>query len=133
MVEAAGVRYRGGIEADKAVPGTPVLCRYADDLAVCCHSRQQAEQVKARLAAWLAPRGLVFNENKTRIVSLEEGFDFLGFNIRRYRNGSKPAKLLIKPSKDAVRRAKNRIARLTRRLRGSNARALIARFNRDAA
>ena len=50
---------------------SPALVRYADDLVVCCHSRQQAEQVKARLAAWLAPRGLAFNEAKTRIVRLD--------------------------------------------------------------
>jgi RNA-directed DNA polymerase len=66
-------------------------------VVVLCHSQQQAEQVKARLAEWLAPRGLAFNEDKTRIVRLEDGFDFLGFSIRRYRNG----KLLIKPSKAA--------------------------------
>ncbi|HKS44406.1 MAG TPA: hypothetical protein VJT49_04695, partial [Amycolatopsis sp.] len=60
-------------------------------LVALCHSRQQAEQV----AEWLAPRGLVFNEDKTRIVHVgQSGFDFLGFNIRRYRGG----KLLIKPS-----------------------------------
>jgi hypothetical protein len=52
-------------------------------------SRQQAEQVKARLAQWLAPRGLVFDEDKTRIVHLEEGFNFLGFNLRRYRRGGR--------------------------------------------
>ena len=56
--------------------------RYADDMVACCHSKQQAEQVKAQLAEWLAPRGLVFNEDKTRIVHLAEGFDFLGFNVR---------------------------------------------------
>ena len=50
----------------------------------CCHTQEQAEQVKARLAEWLAPRGLVFNEDKTQIVHLSEGFDFLGFNVRRY-------------------------------------------------
>jgi hypothetical protein len=44
----------------------------------------KAERVKAKLAAWLAPRGLMFNEAKTRIVHLTEGFDFLGFNLRRY-------------------------------------------------
>jgi hypothetical protein len=48
-------------------------------LVVCCHSRQQAEQVKARLAGWLEPRGLAFNEAKTRIVPLSGGFDFLGY------------------------------------------------------
>ena len=61
-----------------------MLVRYADDLVALCHTRDQAEQVKARLAAWLAPRGLAFNEDKTRIVHLDEGFDFLGFNVRRY-------------------------------------------------
>ena len=45
----------------------------------CCHTRQQAEQVKARMAEWLAPRGLSFNEAKTRIVTRYDGFDFLGF------------------------------------------------------
>src|SRR3954469_13349162 len=40
-----------------SVPGTPVLVRYADDLVALCSSREQAEQVKQRLAAWLAPEG----------------------------------------------------------------------------
>ena len=50
--------------------GSPVLIRYADDFVVLCHTRQEALEVKARLAAWLAPRGLAFNEDKTRVVSL---------------------------------------------------------------
>jgi RNA-directed DNA polymerase len=131
LEEAAGVRYReNGAYAGETVPDTPVLVRYADDLAVCCHSRQQAEQVKARLAEWLAPRGLVFNEEKTRIVSLTEGFNFLGFNIRRYdQGGRRPGKLLIKPSLDAVRRIRKRLAEEARRMRGSNAMAVIAGLN----
>ena len=68
LEEAAGVRYRTGIHAGEVKDGCPALTRYADDLVVCCHSRQQAEQVKARLAEWLEPRGLAFNEAKTRIV-----------------------------------------------------------------
>jgi len=96
MEQAAGVRYRtSGVNADRVVPGSPVLVRYADDLVAMCESREQAGQVKARLAAWLAPRGLAFNDDKTRIVRLEEGFEFLGMYIRRYRNG----KLLIKPGR----------------------------------
>src|SRR6266540_1639155 len=77
LEEAAGVRYRGGVHADDVVPGSPAVTRYADDLVACCQTRQQAEQVKAWLAAWLAPRGLAFNEAKTRIVHLTEGLDFL--------------------------------------------------------
>jgi RNA-directed DNA polymerase len=47
-------------------------------------------QIKARLAAWLTPRGLAFNEDKTRVVDLDEGYDFLGFNVRRYHGLSFP-------------------------------------------
>ncbi|MCE3556485.1 group II intron reverse transcriptase/maturase [Pseudonocardia sp. RS11V-5] len=129
LEEAAGVRYRTGSKAGEVAVDSPVLVRYADDFAVCCHSRQQAGQVKARLAGWLKPRGLAFNEDKTRIVHLEEGFDFLGFNVRRYRNGRSLGKLLIKPSPDAVKRVRRRLAVEMRRLRGSNAIAVIARLN----
>ena len=94
-----------------------MLIRYADDLVALCHSRDEALEVKARLASWLAPRGLAFNEDKTRVVTLEEGFDFLGFNVRRYHG-----KLLIKPSKAAVRRIRERLRTEMRSLRGTNAR-----------
>ena len=48
------------------------MIRYADDLVALCHSGEQAEQIKVQLAEWLAPRGLVFNEDKTKIVPLCE-------------------------------------------------------------
>ena len=57
MEEAAGVRYhRAGSRPDATVAGCPVTVRYADDLVALCVSREQAEEVKARLAAWLLPR-----------------------------------------------------------------------------
>jgi RNA-directed DNA polymerase len=125
LEEAAGVCYKtSGSRAGDTRPGSPVAVRYADDVVVLCHSQQQAEHLKARLAEWLAPRGLAFNEDKTRIVHLSEGFDFLGFNVRRYRS-----KLLIKPSKAAVRRVRERLASELRTLRGSNAMAVIAALN----
>ncbi|MGC0272878.1 group II intron maturase-specific domain-containing protein [Pseudactinotalea sp. Z1739] len=91
-----------------------------------CHSRQQAERVKERLAAWLAPRGLSFNEDKTQIVPLSEGFDFLGFHVRHYRS---PGILLIKPSKAAVKRFRARLRIEVRSLHGTNAAAVISRLN----
>jgi RNA-directed DNA polymerase len=123
LEEAAGVCYiTTGANAGNLKAGSPAAIRYADDLVACCQSRQQAEQVKARLAGWLAPRGLAFNEDKTQIVHSSQGFDFLGFSVRRYPNG----KLLIKPGKKAVRRFRERLAAEMRRLRGSNAMAVIA-------
>ena len=103
---------------------SPVLVRYADDLIALCLSREQAEEVKTRLAAWLAPRGLAFNEDKTHVVHLADGCDFLGFNVRRYQG-----KLLIKPSKAAIQRHRERLAAEILALRGANAKAVIARLS----
>jgi RNA-directed DNA polymerase len=122
LEEAAGVAYvTSGSAAGSAKPGSPVAIRYADDVVVLCHSQEQAERVKARLADWLAPPGLALNEDKTSIVRLGEGFSFLGVNVRRYNR-----KLLIRPSEAAVNRIRERLAAETRRLRGSNAAAVIA-------
>jgi len=125
MEHAAGVRYqRSGVHAGATVSGSPVLIRYADDLVALCHTRDEAEQVKARLAGWLAPRGLVFNEDKTRIVSLDEGFDFLGFTVRR-----QSGKLLIKPSNAALRRIRERLRTELLALHGANAAMVLVRLN----
>ncbi|WP_054814914.1 group II intron reverse transcriptase/maturase [Nocardia arizonensis] len=124
---AAGVRYypAGTSEAGKIKPGSPMVIRYADDLVALCHSQRQAQEVKARIAEWLAPRGLTFNEEKTKIVHIDDdGYDFLGFNIRRYHG-----KLLIKPSKAAIQRIRERLRTEFRALRGANAAAVIARIN----
>lgn len=126
MESAAGVRYiTTGANAGSVRPGSPVLIRYADDLLAFGRSRQEVERIKARLAQWLTPRGLVFNEDKTRIAFLdEEGVDFLGFNVRRYHG-----KLLIKPSKAAVKRIRARLSAEMKALRGANAEAVLQRLN----
>jgi RNA-directed DNA polymerase len=125
MEQAAGVRYRR-LDVHGADTGrnSPVLIRYADDLVALCHTRQQAEQIKAQLADWLTPRGLAFNEDKTAIVTLDDGFNFLGFNVRRYRG-----KLLIKPSKAAIRRIRQRLRTEIRSLRGAPTIEVLARLN----
>ncbi len=125
MERAAGVRYQiAGVHAGETVPGSPVLIRYADDLVALCHTRDEAEQVKARLAGWLAPRGLTFNEDKTCIVTLDEGFDFLGFTVRR-----QSGKLLIKPSKAALKRIRERLRTEMRALQWANAAMVLVRLN----
>ena len=125
LEKAAGVRYRStGDRSGETMPDSPVAIRYADDLIVLCHTQRQAQQVKATLSEWLAPKGLSFNEDKTRIVHLETGCDFLGCNVRRY-----DGKLLIKPSKAAIQRIRERLRTEIRALRGSNATAVIAALN----
>ncbi len=126
LEQAAGVRcLTTGMDAGDVRRDSPVMIRYADDMLALCHTREQAEQVKAQLAEWLQPRGLAFNEAKTHIIGASRGCDFLGFSIRRYPNG----KLLIKPSTAARRRVRERLAAEVRSLRGNNAVAVIARLN----
>ena len=122
LEQAAGVRYQTGQKTSEVQKNSPVLVRYADDFVACCFTEQEAESVCEQLRRWLAIRGLSLNEDKTHIVHLTQGFDFLGWNIRRYPG----SKLLIKPSKAAVRKHRQRLADEMRRLRGSNAVAVIA-------
>src|ERR1700682_4906574 len=102
MEAALGVRH----DAQGTSIGKRAVVRYADDFVVFCETEEDALEVKDRiLPVWLAERGLALSPEKTRIVHLTEGFDFLSFNIRHdatpltTRTGWK---LLIKPSKKEV-------------------------------
>ena len=75
------------------------LCRYADDFIITGQSREiLAQQVRPIVEQFLAERGLTLSAEKTTIVHIDEGFDFLGHHLRKY-NG----KLIIKPSKKSVK------------------------------
>lgn len=74
------------------------LIRYCDDFVITGSSKELLEnEVKPMVRKFLAERGLKLSEEKTRITHLQEGFDFLGQNIRKYGE-----KLLITPSKRSV-------------------------------
>ena len=71
------------------------VVRYADDFVITGNSNELLEpQVKPRVDQIIAVRGLQLSEEKTHIVHIDDGFDFLGWNFRKY-----AGKLLIKPSK----------------------------------
>jgi len=65
--------------------GQPVLVRYADDFVILC-APGQGEALRQRLDRWLSARGLQLNEAKTRLVDSRQGFDFLGFRLRRQKS-----------------------------------------------
>ncbi|MGN0038664.1 MAG: group II intron reverse transcriptase/maturase [Coriobacteriales bacterium] len=74
------------------------LARYADDFVITAKTPQIAREVKTLVAAFLAERGLELSEEKTHITHIDEGFDFLSWNFRKY-----DGKLVIKPSKASVK------------------------------
>jgi RNA-directed DNA polymerase len=74
------------------------LVRYADDFVITGRTKELLEtEVKPLVENFLKERGLTLSGEKTRITHIEEGFDFLGWNIRKY-----SGKLLTKPSKKNV-------------------------------
>ncbi len=67
--------------------GLPVyrLVRYADDFVVLVSgTREHAEAMREQVAAVIAPMGLRLSPEKTTVVHIDEGFDFLGFRIQRH-------------------------------------------------
>ena len=75
------------------------MVRYADDFIITGNSKEWLEnEVKPVVVEFLAERGLVLSPEKTKITHIADGFDFLGWNLRKY-NG----KLLMKPSKANVK------------------------------
>ncbi|MDF6666664.1 reverse transcriptase domain-containing protein, partial [Escherichia coli] len=71
------------------------VVRYADDFVITGNTPELLEnEIKPWVEQFLAVRGLSLSTEKTRIVNIAEGFDFLGWNFRKY-----SGKLLIKPSK----------------------------------
>jgi RNA-directed DNA polymerase len=107
------------------------VVRYADDFVVFCESRQDAEQVVETLTTWLSQRGLTLSPEKTKIVHLREGFDFLGFNVRHYKTPRSKTgyTLLIKPSNQSVHQVREKLRATWRALHGQNAQAAVKTLN----
>lgn len=94
------------------------LVRYADDFVICVRGAQHhAQALRDEVADVLAPLGLALAPDKTRVVHIDDGFDFLGFTIRRMRKrGTKDLHFVYTvPSRKAQAAARERIRWHTRR------------------
>jgi RNA-directed DNA polymerase len=102
------------------------LVRYADDFVITSKSKELLEgEVKPLVEQFLQERGLELSPTKTVITNVEQGFDFLGQNVRRYPNG----KLLIKPSRKNVKTFLDRIRQTVKAGLGMSAADLIDTLN----
>jgi len=132
MEEVLGVKYvTYPSKTSRQLASSRALVRYADDFVVLTETKEDAERAKDELSTWLAERGLTFSEEKTRIVNLTEGFDFLSFNVRRYPVGDRKsgAKLLTKPSKAAVQRKRDELRIIWKQLNGLPVKAVCIKLN----
>lgn len=78
--------------------------RYADDFLVTAPSKEVAEEICELIRVFLAERGLELSKAKTLITHINVGFDFLGWSFRKY-DGT----LLIKPSKESIKKITDKI------------------------
>ncbi len=102
------------------------VVRYADDFIITGSSREFLEnKIKPAVEAFLKRRGLVLSQEKTKITHISEGFNFLGFNIRKYKNG----KLLIKPAKENVLSFLQDIRETIKRNGATSTERLISQLN----
>jgi RNA-directed DNA polymerase len=81
--------------------------RYADDVVALCRSREETEQVLETIRETLSGLGLRLSVQKTRIVHMEEGFDYLGWHYQGKQRW---------PRKKSVDQLRHRLRAMTRRV-----------------
>jgi RNA-directed DNA polymerase len=93
------------------------IVRYADDFVIMVSGdRHHAEELREEVAAVLAPLGLRLSPEKTAVVHIDEGFDFLGFHIRRQRKrGTQKWYVYTRPSRKAIQSIKDKVSEKTYR------------------
>ena len=83
--DAFGVKQAGRIN-------NPIV-RFADDFVIVCKSKSDAIEIKHKIAAFLSENiGLCLSEEKTKITHISKGFNFLGFNVKKYTHKSHKSK-----------------------------------------
>ena len=116
------------------------LTRYADDWVVTCGSPADAKAALAAAKQVLGELGVELHSEKTRIVHIREGFEFLGYKIKRggrplklaesrIKSGAKTGGLYAYPRDKSIRHFKDQIRNLTRRRAPVTTQVLITEIN----
>jgi len=117
-------KHFGAKNSAKRWKGKVNFIRYADDFVVTGATKETLEQATLIIADFLKVRGLSLSEEKTKIVHINEGFDFLGWNIRKY-----GGKLLIKPAKKNVQAFLRKIRQIIKENRTAKQENVIRLLN----
>jgi RNA-directed DNA polymerase len=116
------------------------LTRWADDFVVLCQTRAEARRALAVAERFLREElGVELHPQKTRIVHVSQGFEFLGYKVKqgtgfrlpahRRRGRSNPRNLYAVPREKSVKRLQDQIRALTRRKAPLKLREVIERIN----
>ena len=100
------------------------IIRYCDDFIITAKSKEELEEILPAVKDWLLKRGLELSKEKTKLVHMKEGFEFLGFNQRHY-----DGKLLIKPQKKKVLTFCKKVGQLIKKMSTVKQENLIRTLN----
>lgn len=89
---------KGNIENHYRAKTKVNFVRYADDFIITANTKEVAEELKVLVSKFLKNRGLELSDEKTIIAHIHDGFDFLGWTFRKFKD-----KLIIKPSKNSIK------------------------------
>jgi RNA-directed DNA polymerase (EC 2.7.7.49) len=103
------------------------MVRYADDFVITGSTKEVLEdEIKPLVERFLRERGLTLSPEKTRITHIRDGFDFLGWNMRKY---GKQGKYLQKPAKDNVGNLREKVAKIVKENKTAKQETLIRLLN----
>lgn len=100
------------------------VVRFADDFIVTSSDRETLEEIKLMIEDFLLERGLTLSKEKTVITHIDEGFDFLGWNFRKFKG-----KLIIKPSHKSMRKITRKISSIFKDNQTAKQEDLIRKLN----
>nr|WP_274599932.1 group II intron reverse transcriptase/maturase [Chromatium okenii] len=122
-LEAAVLKDRKGRSGTRNA--TKINCvRYADDFVITAVDEATALKVKETARIFLEERGFTLSEEKTKVVHIEERFDFLGWNFSKY-----SGKYLTKPAKKNVAAHLKKIRETIKNLNGQSQEVVIKVLN----
>jgi RNA-directed DNA polymerase len=99
--------------------------RYADDFVITGRSKEIAEEIKTDIKKFLESRGLELSSDKTVITHIDDGFDFIGWNFRKYKG-----KLLIKPSAKSIQNVTRKVGDIVKNGKAWTQDVLIENLNK---
>lgn len=135
MEKALGVKRVNETHKDGSIrsfiKGHTKIVRYADDFVVLTETEAQAKKAQSRMVEWLGIRNLELSPEKTRIVKVTDGFDFLGFTVIRRKNAQsrKGSATHTLPSRKSIKTFKEKVAAIVRKNRQRSPDLLLKELN----
>jgi hypothetical protein len=117
------------------------LTRYADDWVITCKSAAEARAAVSAAQRILEHLGVTLHPQKTRVVHVRHGFEFLGYKIKRGQRPLKPVPhpiqrrvregggLYAYPTEKSIRSFKDQVRERTRRCLSMSTSEVIAHLN----